>query len=84
MKLSNPVWSERTKLLIKDLHSELVIDNKNWHRLKNDSDRRAAELLISAISQISEGGDKDYVMKLVKQALLWINNEIKDPGCPSH
>ncbi len=84
MKTSNQIWSERKKALIKELHSELTINNRNWHKLKNNSDRRAAELLISAISQISENGDKDYVMTLIKQALQWINNELKDPGCPSH
>ncbi len=84
MKKQSYEWTESTKSLIKELHAELSINNNDWHRLKNSSDRRAAELLISAISQISEGGDKEYVISLTKQALKWINNEVKDPGCPSH
>ena len=84
MKNSDQVWSSETKSMIKKLHSELSLNDRNWHKLKNNSDRRASQLLISAISQISEQGNKDDVILLIEQALKWIKNELKDPGCPSH
>ena len=84
MKSSQKYWSEKTQLLIAELHSELTLSDKNWHKFKNNSDRRAAELLISAIAQINQGGKKEDIKSLIKQALKWLNNELKDPGCPSH
>ena len=84
MKNSDKVWSNETKSMIKRLHSELSLNDRNWHKLKNNSDRRASQLLISAISQISEEGNKDDVILLIEQALKWVKNELKDPGCPSH
>ena len=84
MKKSNQVWDNETKSLIKKLHSQLSLNDRDWHKLKNNSDRRASELLISAISQISEEGSKDDVILLIEQALRWVKNELKDPGCPSH
>ncbi|ABX08655.1 DUF6439 family protein [Prochlorococcus marinus] len=77
-------WSSATHKLVKELHSELTLSNKNWHQLKNNSERRAAELLISAIAQIINGGETSDIQSLIHQALLWLNKEIKDPGCPSH
>ena len=84
MKNSYKEFSLEEKSLIKELHSELKINDRDWHKLKNNPDRRATELLMSAIAQISEEGEKDYVISLVNQALKWIKNELKDPGCPSH
>ena len=77
-------WSPETKSLIKDLHSELILNNDNWHKLKSNKSRRAAELLTSALSQIIHDGDACDIEALIKQSLLWIKGEIKDPGCPSH
>ncbi len=75
-------WNQKTKDLTKELHAELTINNFNWHKLKNNSDHRAAELLISAISQIMNQGNPSDIQLLINQALLWLNKEIKDPGCP--
>ena len=45
MDNSNLNWKEEAKELAIKLHLLLIIDDKNWHELKNDSDRRAAEQL---------------------------------------
>ncbi|KGG12614.1 MULTISPECIES: DUF6439 family protein [Prochlorococcus] len=82
MANKNSKWNPSTKKLVKELHSNLTIDNINWHKFKNDSDRRSAELLISAISQIVNDGEVDDIQSLINQALLWAKKEIKDPGCP--
>ncbi len=84
MKKKKAKWSSNTKKLAKELHSELSINNHNWHEFKTDSERRSAELLVCAISQIVNEGETSEVEELINQALLWIKKEIKDPGCPSH
>ena len=78
------LWSKQTKDLIKDLHNEILIDDKNWHKLKGNNYNRAAELLVSALSQIINNGERSDIEALIKQSLLWIKEEIKDPGCPKH
>ncbi len=82
VKLSK--WNENSKLLLKKLHGELSINNKNWHQQKSDKQIRAAELLVGALSQLINEGDETNVKELLRQALKWLDNEIKDPGCPSH
>ncbi len=82
-KSKNELPLETTDL-IKSLHSKLRLNHKNWHELKNNPDRRALELLISAIGQISNKGKREDVIPLIEQAIKWVKREVKDPGCPSH
>ena len=49
-----PKWSQKTTLLAKELHAELTLNHKNWHKLKSDADHRAAELLCGALLQLLE------------------------------
>ncbi len=83
MKKRTSIWTEETKGLVRELHSNLRLDNHNWHALKNNSDRRSAELLISALSQIINEGKKGDIELLIEQSLKWLKKEIKDPGCPN-
>ena len=75
-------WSKKSKDLIKELHRELVLNNENWHQLKSDKDRRSAELLVSALSQIVNEGEQQYIEELLMQSVRWIKGEVSDPGCP--
>ncbi len=84
MNRKKSIWTDSTEKLVSSLHSELALNNNNWHELKTNNSRRAAELLISALSQIIKNGSKDDIEALIEQSLLWIKGEIKDPGCPSH
>tara|TARA_Y100001968_G_scaffold214941_1_gene197747 strand:+ start:971 stop:1228 length:258 start_codon:yes stop_codon:yes gene_type:complete len=85
MKKSNKsIWSERAKLLAKELHNEISIDNYNWHKFRGNKKKRSAELIISAISQLINDGDEVEIENLLKQAILWIKEEIKDTGCQNH
>ena len=77
-------WSEKAKLLTKELHNEISLDNYNWHQFRGNRKRRSAELIISAISQLINDGDEVEIEALLKQAILWIKEEIKDTGCKSH
>ena len=78
------IWSEKAKLLAKDLHNEISLDNSNWHKFRGNKQRRSAELIVSAISQLINDGEEIEIEQLLNQALLWLNEEIKDQGCKSH
>ena len=78
------LWSDKAKLLVKELHSEISIDNYDWHKFRGNKQRRSAELIISAISQLMNDGDEKDIEDLLNQAILWLKEEIKDTGCKSH
>ncbi len=78
------IWPEKAKLLTKDLHNEISLDNYNWHKFRGNKQRRSAELIISALSQLINDGDEIEIEKLLKQAISWIKEEVKDKGCKSH
>ena len=84
IKKKNYIWTEKAKLLAKELHKEISLDNYNWHKYRGNKQRRSAELIISAISQLINDGDEADIEILLKQAILWLNEEIKDSGCKSH
>ena len=77
-------WSDKAKLLAKELHNEISLNNYNWHKFRGNKQRRSAELIISAISQLINNGDDEEIEDLLNQAILWIKEEIKDTGCKSH
>ena len=78
------LFSEKAKILAKELHNEISLDNYNWHQYRGNKQRRSAELIISAISQLINDGDEIEIENLLNQAILWIKEEIKDKGCKSH
>ena len=82
MKNKYSKWNEKSLNLIRELNTELSIDHKNWHLKKSDPQIRAAQLLISALSQLVNNGESEDIEKLTNQAIKWIKREIKDPGCP--
>ena len=84
MKRNQSIWSDKAKLLAKELHSEISLDNYNWHQFRGNKKRRSAELIISAVSQLINDGDEIEIENLLNQAILWIKEEIKDTGCKSH
>ena len=83
-KENKSIWSEKAKLLAKELHNEIRIDNYNWHKYRANKQRRSAELITSAISQIINNGDEIEIETLLKQAILWIKEDVKDSGCKGH
>ena len=78
------IWTKKARLLAKELHNEIGLNNYNWHQFRGNKQRRSAELIISAISQLINDGDEIEIEKLLNQAILWIKEEIKDTGCKSH
>ncbi len=70
--------------LARKLHLELSLSDKDWHQLKSNSKRRAAELFAGALVQLIEGGKTEDVEALANHGIAWIKGNVKDPGCPKH
>ena len=86
-------WPEPARQLAVELQRQLVISDRDWHALKRQRPRRAAEQLAAALVLLLSGDDprhsaatpaRDQAIALTQQALLWLRAEISDPGCPSH
>ncbi len=84
LKKNKYLWPEKVHFLAKELHDEISLNNFNWHKFRGNKKRRSAELIISAFSQLINDGDEAEIEDLLNQAILWIKEEIKDPGCDSH
>ncbi len=78
------IWPQKVQLLVKELHNEISLDNHNWHKFRGNKQRRSAELITSAISQLINNGDDSEIEDLLNQAILWIKEEVKDSGCKNH
>ena len=75
-------WPSGSKEKVKCLHKDLSIGNLNWHKLKSNNRRRAAELIISGLSQLMNEGAPEDIEQLLLQAIKWSKGEVKDLGCP--
>tara|TARA_Y100001968_G_C19136940_1_gene609551 strand:- start:381 stop:635 length:255 start_codon:yes stop_codon:yes gene_type:complete len=84
MNKNKSIWTAKTKGLVKELHDEISIDNYSWHKFRGNKKRRSAELIISAVSQLINDGNEIDIENLLKQAILWIREDIKDNGCNNH
>ena len=86
-------WPEGARDLAEQLQRRLAIGERDWHALKAQRPRRAAEQLASALVVLlaadspaaGRGGEaREQATALVEHALGWLKAEISDPGCPSH
>ncbi len=84
LKKNKYIWPKKIHLLLKELHNEISLNNNNWHKFRGNKQRRSAELIIAALSQLIHNGDDAEIEDLLNQAILWIKEEIKDTGCKSH
>ena len=61
-------WPDGTRKLTQELHDLMKISDRDWHRLKTSSDRRAAELLMAALAQLTakyfKKGEDDFLCQL--------------------
>jgi hypothetical protein len=90
-------WPEQALPLAAELQRNLTINDRQWHALKGQRHRRAAEQISSALvlllresepsapkgSDPGTGTGQDAIA-LLEHALGWLKGEIRDPGCPSH
>ncbi|MBM5796959.1 MAG: hypothetical protein FJ050_01780 [Cyanobacteria bacterium M_surface_7_m2_040] len=75
------------------LQRQLSIGERDWHRLKAQRPRRAAEQLAAALVQLLSGDQpgapqstpaRQRALELVEHAERWLRAEISDPGCATH
>lgn len=76
------------------LHDQLRIGERDWHALKAQPQRRAAEQLAAALVLLLDPGNppggatagpqRQEAAAMVEHALGWLKGELRDPGCPSH
>jgi len=86
-------WPEGSHELAEQLQRRLVIGDREWHALKAQRSRRAAEQLAGALVQLlgadqpnatQKGEARQRAIALTTNALAWLNGELRDPGCPDH
>lgn len=86
-------WPEQALPLAQQLHRSLSITERDWHALKSQRPRRAAEQLAAALVQLlardtptnaAAGEARQQAIALAEHALGWLKAELSDPGCPSH
>jgi len=75
------LWPEGSPEATEALARLLSIEERQWHALKGQPRRRAAELLAAALVQLVNGGE---ATPMVQQALGWLQGDLRDPGCPQH
>ena len=89
----SPHWPPDALALAQQLQHSLRIDDRQWHRLKSQRPRRAAEQLAAALVQLLAADDpraaqptqaRQDAIALLDHAIGWLRAEISDPGCPSH
>ena len=75
------------------LQRQLSIGERDWHALKAQRSRRAAEQLAAALVQLLSGDQparpqageaRLRALELVEHAERWLRAEVSDPGCPQH
>ena len=86
-------WPEGSRELAEQLQRRLAIGDRDWHALKAQRSRRAAEQLAGALVQLLEADDpaatkggeaRQRAIALATSALAWLKGELRDPGCPDH
>ncbi|MCS5700710.1 DUF6439 family protein [Cyanobium sp. FGCU-52] len=71
----------------------LAIGDRDWHRLKCQRSRRAAEQLAAALvqllaadqpAQVASGPARERAIALTEHALGWLRADLSAPACPDH
>lgn len=87
------LWPENSQDLAEKLQRLLAINDRDWHALKSQRPRRAAEQLAAALVQLLSGDDpskplatdaRERAIALAEHGVQWLKGEHSDPGCPSH
>ena len=90
---TNRSWPAEALPLAERLHRQLSIGDRDWHALKHQRSRRAAEQVAAALVQLLAADDpaghaptegRRSAIALLENAQAWLRAEISDPGCPAH
>jgi hypothetical protein len=85
-------WPEGADDLAERLLHRLAISDREWHAVKNQASRRAAEQVAAALVQLlscddprrrDSGMGRQQAIDLLENALGWLKGSLSDPGCPS-
>ncbi len=86
-------WPEGAHGQAVALQRQLALGDRDWHALKGQRSRRAAEQLAAALVLLLAGDNpatsqsgpaRLAAIELVENGLGWLKGELADPGCPSH
>ena len=86
-------WPEGAHGQAVALQRQLALGDRDWHALKGQRSRRAAEQLAAALVLLLAGDNpaasqsgpaRLAAIDLVENGLGWLKGELADPGCPSH
>ena len=86
-------WPDGAHAQAVALQRLLAINDRDWHALKAQRPRRAAEQLAAALVLLLGSDDPHarpmtearlQAIELVEHSLGWLRAELSDPGCPSH
>ena len=86
-------WPEGALEQAEALQRLLTIGDRDWHRLKGQRSRRAAEQLAAALVQLLAGDEparvaggaaRERAIALTEHALGWLRADISAPACPDH
>jgi len=86
-------WPDEALATAVALHRQLSIGDRDWHALKAQRSRRAAEQLAAALVQLLSGDQpasttsteaRQRALDLLEHAQQWLRAEVSDPGCPQH
>lgn len=87
-----PGWPEGADDLAERLLHKLAIGDREWHGVKNQPSRRAAEQIAAALALLLSSDDprrraigegRQQAIDLLENSLGWLKGSLRDPGCPS-
>lgn len=86
---SHRSWPPEALTLAERLHRQLSIGDRDWHALKHQRSRRAAEQVAAALVQLLAADEpaasaanegRRSAIALLENAQAWLRAEISDPG----
>lgn len=75
--------SVSTQELAQALAQRLTITPNDWHRLKSNRQRRAAEQAAAALVYLLNDQSEEALIRF-QQATGWLDRSISAPPCPTH
>ena len=75
-------WPKDTNETVKNLNEQLKIDHNDWHKFKGNKNKRAAELIASALCQLIIGNNEKDSIAYLEESLKWLKGINVDTPCP--
>ena len=75
-------WSTQHTDLVKELNESLKLDHNQWHKFKGNKNRRAAELISSALCLLIIGNNEKESILYLEESIKWLKGTNIDKPCP--